>query len=124
AGYKLTPAATTRDVTGGLNPPFLKDGLFFGVRDDDFAAVDPETGQALWKHKMYFGAAFSLDGHVLLLPRSSGTLHVGEATRAGWKEKAKLEVLTRGPRVNASPVFAGGLLLIKNDEEIAAIRFN
>ncbi|MCM2258585.1 MAG: PQQ-binding-like beta-propeller repeat protein, partial [Vicinamibacteria bacterium] len=49
AGYKLTPAATTRDVTGGLNPPFLKDGLFFGVRDDDFAAVDPETGQALWK---------------------------------------------------------------------------
>ncbi len=122
--WSMTPAMRTGDLAAGLGAPFVHDGVLYGVKDDDFAAVDFATGATLWKHKMYFGAAFFVDGHVALLPASSGVLHVGEATRAGWKEKAKLEVLNRGPRANASPVFAGGLLLVKNDEEVAAVRLN
>lgn len=122
--WKLSPSWSTTVVAEGHNPPFVADGVLYGVRDDDLAALDFATGAVLWKHKMYFGAAYSVDGHVALLPRSSGLLQVGAANRAGWSEKARLEVLARGPALGGSPVFAGGLLLVKNDEEIAAVRLN
>lgn len=123
-GWRVAPAWSTTAVAEGHNPPFVQDGVLYGVRDDDLTALDFATGAVLWKHKMYFGAAYALDGHVALVPRTAGLLQLGKATRTGFEEKGRLEVLARGPALGGSPVYASGLLLLKNDEELVAVRLN
>jgi len=51
----------------------------------------------------------------------SGVVRVVEATSTGYKEKARLEALGRGPKSETPPSFAGRRIFVCNEEEIAAI---
>jgi hypothetical protein len=44
-----------------------------------------------------------------------------EATPAGYREKARLEVLNRGARAETPPSFAGRRIFVRNDEEVVAV---
>jgi hypothetical protein len=46
---------------------------------------------------------------------------VVEAVAAGYREKARLEVLTRGAQTWAPPTYVGGRIFVRNEEEVAAV---
>ena len=60
--------------------------------------------------------------HLAALSVTSGLLRLVQATPAGYRELAKVEVLNRGARADTPPSFAAGHLFVRNDEEIVAVR--
>lgn len=109
------------DLTASIAPPVLHEGHLYGFGGDQLACVEAATGKVAWKERLYAGSLMLVDGHLVVLSQASGEVRVVEATPAGYREKAKLQVLNRGGRADAPPSFAGGRIFVRNDEELAAI---
>jgi outer membrane protein assembly factor BamB len=118
---RAEPLWQTTDLTADVSPPVLHGGYLYGFGGDFLACLDAESGKLAWKEKLYRGSAILVDGHLVVLSVSSGLLRVVEPTPAGYREKARLEVLGRGPRAEIPPSFAEGRIFIRNEEELAAI---
>jgi outer membrane protein assembly factor BamB len=115
------PAWETQDVTADVSPPVVHGGHLYGFGGDFLSCLDTATGRAAWKEKLYRGSLILVDGHLVVLSVTSGMLRVVEATPAGYREKARLEVLNRGSRAETPPSFAGRRIFVRNDEEIVAV---
>ena len=98
------------------------DGHLYGFGGDFLACVDAATGRAVWKERIYPGSVILVGDRLLVLSVSAGLLRVVRATPAGYREEAKLEVLTRGARAESPPSFAGGHVFVRNDEEVVAVK--
>jgi outer membrane protein assembly factor BamB len=115
------PAWQTLDLTADVSPPVFHGGHLYGFGGDFLACLDARTGKPAWKEKLYRGSLILVDGHLVVLSVNSGLLRVVEATPAGYREKARLEVLNRGSRAETPPSFAGRRIFVRNDEEIVAV---
>jgi outer membrane protein assembly factor BamB len=120
--FKADPLWSTKDLVSHVSPPVYADGHLYGFGGDFLACLDASTGRTVWKEKLYPGSVILVDGHLVVLSVSSGLLRVVEATPAGYREKAKLEVLTRGARAEAPPSFAAGHIFVRDDEQLVAVR--
>ena len=105
-----------------ISPPVYRDGHIYGLNGDDLVCLRAETGDVVWKQRTYAGSLIMVDDTLVLLSANAGLLRVVEATPNGFREKAQIEVLNRGAQTEAPPAFANGLIFVRNDEEIAAIR--
>ena len=115
------PAWQTTDLSADVSPPVRHEGHLYGFGGDFLASLDARTGQVAWKEKLYRGSVILVDGHLIVLSVASGQVRVVEATPAGYREKARLEVLKRGSRAETPPSFAAGRIYVRNDEEVVAI---
>jgi outer membrane protein assembly factor BamB len=124
AGGKFTtdPLWSSRDLVANVSPPVYADGHLYGFGGDFLACLEAATGRTVWKEKLYPGSVILVDGQLVVLSHSAGLLRVVEATPAGYKEKAKVEVLTRGARADAPPSFAAGPVFVRDDEQLVAVR--
>jgi outer membrane protein assembly factor BamB len=104
-----------------ISPPVHHRGYLYGYGEDDLLCIEASSGRVAWKEKTYLGSLILVDGHLVAVSNVSGIVRVVEATPAGYKEKARLEVLGRGPACDTPPSFAGGRIFVRNEEEIAAI---
>lgn len=122
-GGKLQAAQVwaTGDIRAAAGPPVYHDGHLYGFGQDFLACVDAATGKTVWKQKLYGGGVALADGHVIAVSPASGQLHVVEATPAGYREKAKLEVFTPGPGGDTPPSLAGPRIYLRNHAEIVAV---
>ena len=120
-GWRAEPHWTSQELTADVSPPVLHGGHLYGFGGDFLVCLDAETGKVAWKEKLYRGSAILVDGHLVVLSVSSGLLRVVEPTPAGYREKARLEVLGRGPRAETPPTFAGGRIFVRNEEELVAV---
>jgi outer membrane protein assembly factor BamB len=120
---KLTadPAWVVSEQGTPSSPPVYHDGHLYGVGGDFLLCLDAATGKPVWKEKIYAGSVILVDGHLVIQSQTAGLLRVVEATSAGYREKARLEVLTPGAPGNTPPSFTGLRIYVRNAEEIAAV---
>ncbi|HEX2222587.1 MAG TPA: PQQ-binding-like beta-propeller repeat protein [Thermoanaerobaculia bacterium] len=93
----------------------------YGFGGENLVCLDAATGKTVWREKVYPGSLILVDGHLVVLSQAAGLLRVVEATPAGYREKARLEVFTPGAPTDTPPSFAGRRVYLRNSEEIAAV---
>jgi outer membrane protein assembly factor BamB len=115
-----------RWTSNGLKPRFndfvVHKGHAFGFDGSMLASIDLADGRRTWKGGRYgHGQLIVLPGQDLLLVLSeTGELALVEATPTSYTELARLPAI-EGKTWN-HPVLAGDILLVRNDEEMAAFR--
>jgi outer membrane protein assembly factor BamB len=122
--FTVAPQWSTKDLVASVSPPVYADGHLYGFGGDFLACLEAASGKTVWKEKLYPGSVILVDGHLVVLSVSAGLLRVVEATPAGYREKAKVEVLTRGARAEAPPSFAAGHVFVRDDEQLVAVRID
>jgi outer membrane protein assembly factor BamB len=120
-GWKTAPAWHSADLQAFVGPPVFHKGSLFGFGGDYLACVQTDTGKTLWKEKIYPGSLILVDGHLVTLSTSAGLLRVIEASPAGYREKARLEVFNKGAQALAPPSYAGRRIFVRNEEAVAAV---
>jgi len=93
------------------------DGIIYGLDDGKLAAMDIATGERLWKEGRFGAGQHLLVGSKVLIQSEQGPVHLMEATRAGFKELAKLDALSS--KTWNYPTLAGKWLLVRNDKQVA-----
>ncbi|MCB1022602.1 MAG: PQQ-binding-like beta-propeller repeat protein [Bryobacterales bacterium] len=103
-----------------FNPSVLYRGHVYGLDNGILAAYDVETGERDWKGGRYgFGQLLLADGHLIVLTET-GELVLVKATPESHQELARYQAL-EGKTWNL-PAYADGLLLVRNQTEMAAYR--
>lgn len=111
----------TPRLKNSYSPTVFHDGLIFGMNRDYLTCIDPASGEAVWRHKVYGGSLILVDGHAVILGDSSGDLRVGRITRQGFEEKAKQPVFNAGATSSTGPSFQGRRIYLRNVEEMVAL---
>jgi outer membrane protein assembly factor BamB len=124
-GYTIEEIWSNHDIRAEIQPATQRavfhDGYLYGFGGEFLACIDAATGKTVWKEKTYPGSLIVVDGHLVALSQAAGLLRVVEATPAGYREKARLEVFKPGAPADTPPSFAGRRIYLRNAEEIVAI---
>jgi len=99
---------------------FVLEGCGFGLDDGVFAAIDLADGSLRWKEGRYGHGQGLLVGELYLLMAENGELVLLRPTSDAPNEQARWRVFN-GKTWNP-PALAGGLLLLRNDQEAACLR--
>ncbi len=101
-----------------FNPSVLADGVVYGLDEGILAAVDVLTGERLWKQGRYrYGQLLHASGHLIVISED-GDLALVEARPDQYREIARFESIP-GKTWNV-PAIAGGILIVRNQTEMAA----
>jgi len=128
-GFVHGPSGWTveeRWTSMGLKPYFndfvLHDGHAFGFDGGMLASINLKDGERAWKGGRYGHGQLVLlpDQNVLLVLSEKGDLALVAAQTDTFKELARFPAI-KGKTWN-HPVVAGDVLLIRNDQEMAAFR--
>lgn len=123
--FRAEPAWTSRDLRAEVQPYNLHavshGDHVYGFGGDFLACLEAATGRTVWKEKIYPGSLIVVDGHLVVLSVAAGLLRVVEATPAGYREKARLEVFNPGAPTDTPPAFAGRRIYLRNSEDIMAV---
>jgi outer membrane protein assembly factor BamB len=112
----------------GVNPYFndfvVHKGYAFGFNGSSVACMDLKDGQSKWKGGRYGQGQLVLlsDQDLLLVLSEAGEVALVGATTDQFKELARFPAI-KGKTWN-HPVVAGDVLLVRNDEEMAAFRLS
>ena len=118
--------ATERWTSEGLNPYFsdfvVHKGHAFGFDGSSIACIDLKDGNRKWKGGNYGHGQLVLlpDQDLLLVLSEQGELALVGATTDQFKELGRVPAI-KGKTWN-HPVLAGDLVLVRNDQEMAAFR--
>ena len=96
----------------------LHDGFIYGLDEAILACIDAETGELEWKGGRYGYGQVMLAGGQLVVLTEGGDLALVRATPDAHVERARFPALD-GKTWN-HPAIAGGYLLIRNLQEMAA----
>ena len=96
---------------------FEKDGVVYGLDDGVLVAVDPTTGDRIWKKGRYGHGQILLVGDTILVQTEDGDLILVEATPEEHRELASLTALS--DKSWNQPALAGRYLLVRNHKEAA-----
>lgn len=123
AGGKMSAAEVwkTPRLKGSYSPTVFHDGHIFGMNGAYLTCIDPATGDAVWRHKVYSGSLILVDGHAVILGDNSGDLRVGRLTPKGYEEKATKPVFNAGAVSSTGPSFQGRRIYLRNVEEAVAL---
>ena len=127
AGERLTADLlwSTRDVKAEVQPVTLHgvahEGYIYGFGSELLVCIEVATGKTVWKEKIYPGSLIVVDGHLVTVSQTAGFVRVIEATPAGYREKARLEVFTPGALADTPPSFAGRRIYLRNSEQMVAV---
>ena len=108
-------------LKNSYSPTVFHEGHIYGMNRDYLTCIDPATGDAVWRHKVYGGSLILVDGHAVILGDSSGDLRVGRLTPKGFEEKAKRPVFNAGATSSTGPSFQGNRIYMRNVEEMVAL---
>jgi len=108
-----------RDLSKSYSPPALWDGRLYGYTSRFLSAMDPETGELLWKSRdPGDGFVVAVGGQLAVLTKK-GSLHLGAASPEGWTESARLDLFE--DVAWTPPSFADGALYVRSLGEIARV---
>ena len=118
--------AAARWTTRGLKPYFndfvVHEGHAYGFDGTILASIDLNDGERKWKGGRYGAGQLVLlpDQDLLLVLSEEGELALVSATPDKYSEVARFKAI-EGKTWN-HPVLVGGVLLVRNGEEMAAFR--
>jgi outer membrane protein assembly factor BamB len=96
----------------------LHEGFIYGLDESILACLDAATGELKWKGGRYgYGQVVLASGHLIVLTED-GTLVLVRATPDRHEELARFPAI-EGKTWN-HPALAGGILLVRNLQEMAA----
>lgn len=101
-----------------FNSSVLHDGHIYGLDESILACIDVMTGERKWKGGRYGYGQLLLAGEHLVVLTESGELVLVKATPQGHEELAMFQAL-EGKTWNV-PAIADGILLVRNQTEMAA----
>ena len=90
----------------------------FGLDLGILVCLDPTTGKRIWKNGRYTHGQFIKVGDYLVVQSEKGFVAQAVASADGFMETGRVKGLRH--RTWTHPVIAGGILLIRNDREMAA----
>jgi len=96
----------------------LHQGFIYGLDEGILACVDAATGELKWKGGRYGHGQVLLAGDHLVVITEQGELVLVAASPEKLRELSRLPAI-EGTTWNV-PAFAGGILLVRNTEEMAA----
>jgi outer membrane protein assembly factor BamB len=96
----------------------LHNGFIFGLDESILACLDATTGEQKWKGGRYGYGQIMLAGDHLIVLTEGGEVVLVRATPDRHEELARFRAI-RGKTWN-HPVIAGGRLLVRNIQEMAA----
>jgi hypothetical protein len=118
----LTPSIVhqnTRGLSKSYSPPALWDNRVYGFTARFLSAVDPDSGEILWRSREPGdGFLLAVDGQLAVLTKK-GSLHLGEASPQGWKETDRLDLFE--DLAWTPPSFAQGGLYLRSLGELARV---
>ncbi len=91
-------------------------GLDLGI----LVCLDPATGNRIWKNGRYAHGQFIKAGDYLVVQSEKGYVAQVLASSDQFSETSRIEAFRH--RTWTHPVIASGVLLIRNDREMAAYR--
>lgn len=110
-------------VTRSHGTPAYHDGAVYAFQSGILLCLDADSGDVLWRQRVYDGSLIKVDGRLVLLSRRSGFLHVLEPSRDGYEELMREAIFEAGATALTPPTFASGTLLVRNLEEAVAFSF-
>lgn len=102
--------------------PVLVGEHFYGFTGGILTCVSVETGEIAWRSRQPGGLGLSVVGGLLAIASPGGDLVLVEPSPEGYVELTRVAVLQNGSY--SIPSFADGLFLIRNLEQMAAVRIN
>jgi len=96
----------------------LHDGFIYGLDEGILACLDASTGDLKWKGGRYGHGQLLLAGDHLVVITEEGELVLVAATPEKLREVARVPAID-GETWNV-PAIAGGILIVRNTEEMAA----
>ena len=69
----------------------------------------------------YPGSLILVGDRLVVLSANAGLLRIVDASSAGYKERSRLEVLTRGAAAEVPPSFGAGTIFVRSEDEIVAV---
>ncbi|MGI9647453.1 MAG: PQQ-binding-like beta-propeller repeat protein, partial [Acidimicrobiia bacterium] len=118
----LTPSvvASGRGLARSYSPPTLWGDTLFGYSARFLSAVDPSSGELLWRSREPGdGFLLAVDGQLAVITKT-GSLHLGAASPEGWQETARLDLFD--DLAWSPPSFAGDSIYVRSLGEMARVR--
>ena len=118
---RLTPLEIWKNIRmkNQFTSSVLHEGFIYGLDESILACVDARTGDLMWKGGRYgYGQLMLASGHLIVVTEG-GDLTLVKAHPGAHAEVATFSALT-GPKSWNHPAMTDGLLLIRNDTEMAA----
>jgi outer membrane protein assembly factor BamB len=106
-------------------PAVYADGHLYGFGGNSgefFKCVDAMSGTVKWSTRIYRGAAVIAGRTLVIQSESSGLLRLVAADPAAYRELTKTTVLKPGASTLTPPTIAGGMVFVRNLEEIVGLR--
>ncbi len=121
-GWTIDTRWTSLALKPYFNDTVVHKGHAYGFDARILACIDLDDGKRVWKGGRYGNGQMLLlpDQDLLLILSEDGEIALVQASPAGFTELAKIPVL-EGKTWN-HPVFASGLLFVRNAQEMAAFR--
>jgi outer membrane protein assembly factor BamB len=123
-GWKVAEQWTSSGLKPYFNDFVVHKGHAFGFDGNILSCIDLQDGKRVWKGGRYGNGQLVLlaDQDLLLVLSEEGELALVSATPDQYREVAKFSVLN-GKTWN-HPVLVRDVLLVRNDEEMAAFRMS
>jgi enterochelin esterase-like enzyme/outer membrane protein assembly factor BamB len=100
--------------------PVLVDDHFYGFTGSILTCASLETGEIVWRSRALGGLGLAKIGDHLAVASLDGDLVLFDASPEGFQELTRISVLESGNY--AIPSFADGIFVVRNLEQIAAVR--
>ncbi|HEV3201027.1 MAG TPA: PQQ-binding-like beta-propeller repeat protein [Bryobacteraceae bacterium] len=119
-GFEARSVWANTRMKNKFNSAVLHEGFIYGLDDGILACVDAESGELKWKGGRYgYGQLLLASGHLVVLTEEGDVVLV-PAEPEGHREVARFSAL-KGKTWNI-PAISDGLLLVRNEVEMAAFR--
>lgn len=119
SGFSAAVERELRMLARSYSPPAAAQGLVFGYSGRFLSAVDPATGEMLWRSREPGdGFLVAIEDQLAVLTKE-GDLHLGGASRTAWEETARLELFE--DLAWTPPAVAGSSLYLRSLGAIARV---
>jgi enterochelin esterase-like enzyme/outer membrane protein assembly factor BamB len=109
----------TNSIRNSYNVPVFHEGHVYAYSSRFLTCVDVKNGESVWRSRPPGdGFLILVDGH-LVIAAKEGSLHVAEASTAGFKEKGSLDLFD--DLIWSPPSFANGSIFVRSLSGLARV---
>jgi outer membrane protein assembly factor BamB len=117
--WEVTELWSNGSLARSYVPPVYHDGSLYGMNNRIFTCVDAATGEIAWRSREPGDGFPIVVGDHLVMMTKPGSLHVIDASPAGYNEVASIELFEEHSW--SEPVFADGYLFARSMARLTRI---